>query len=95
MSNNDYGISPEQYHAGLDKLWSALENVLYNGEKDVFTMCSDRIKKLEILAGQLLEMDMENFENLDCEAMLDAFDIPKPAGFLNDGLYVFDTQKPV
>lgn len=80
MNNNDYGISPEQYHAGLDKLWNALENVLYNGEKDVFTMCSDRIKKLEILAGQLIEMDVEDFESLDREAMLDAYDIPRSVG---------------
>ena len=48
MSNHEeYGITPEQYHAGLDKLWGALENVLYNGERDVFTMCADRIKELE------------------------------------------------
>lgn len=48
MANeHDYGISPEQYHAGLDKLWKALEKVIYNGERDVFTMCAERIAELE------------------------------------------------
>jgi len=48
MNNeNDYGITPEQYHAGLDKLWEALENVRYNGTDDVFTMCAKRINELE------------------------------------------------
>jgi hypothetical protein len=52
-AESDYGLTPEQYHAGLDKLWDALENVIYNGERDVFTMCSDRIKELESLIKQL------------------------------------------
>ena len=40
------GITASQNHAGLDKLWTAL-NGNKNGVDDVFTMCANRIKKLE------------------------------------------------
>jgi len=42
----DIGITPAQYHAGLDKLWKSLDGN-ENGVDDVFTMCANRIKKLE------------------------------------------------
>lgn len=48
MINNEYGISPEQYHASLDKLWKAVEREPYNGERDVFTICVDKLRDLEI-----------------------------------------------
>ena len=47
---NGYGITPEQYHAGLDKLWGAL-NGDENGVDDVFTMCADKIKELQLELG--------------------------------------------
>ncbi len=62
----DYGITAEQYHARLDKLWKALENVKYNGEDDVFTMCEKRIKNLE--AG--LEMIIESSESYTKEGLV-------------------------
>jgi len=40
------GITASQYRADLDKLWTAL-NGNKNGVDDVFTMCANRIKKLE------------------------------------------------
>ena len=40
------GITASQYHAALDKLWRALKGNK-NGVDDVFTMCANRIKKLE------------------------------------------------
>lgn len=43
----DYGITPAQYHAGLDKLWKALGHVKRSGEHDVFALCSERIKNLQ------------------------------------------------
>jgi hypothetical protein len=47
-TESDYGLTPEQYHAGLNKLWEALKTVNYNGEFDVFTMCLNRIQELEL-----------------------------------------------
>ncbi len=46
MDYKDYGVTPEQYHAGLNKLWDALGNT-GNGTDDVFTLCANRIKELE------------------------------------------------
>jgi hypothetical protein len=39
----EYGITPAQYHAGLDKLWSAL-GLTDVQEKDVFTLAAEAIK---------------------------------------------------
>ncbi len=38
----DYGLTPEQYHAGLAKLWAALGLVGVQ-EQDVFTLASECI----------------------------------------------------
>lgn len=55
MSESDYVLSPAQYHAGLDKLWTALG---VNGvqDDDVFTLVAreidalrDRNRKLETI----------------------------------------------
>jgi hypothetical protein len=48
----DIGITAAQYHAGLDKLWKAL-NGNKNGVDDVFTMCANRIKELESQVKEL------------------------------------------
>jgi hypothetical protein len=40
-----YDISPEQYHAGLDRLWRAL-NLTTTQSEDVFTLASQRLKHL-------------------------------------------------
>ncbi len=61
----DYGITAEQYHAGLDKLWKALDGN-ENGVDDVFTMCEKRIKNLE--AG--LEMIIESSESYTKEGLV-------------------------
>ena len=42
----DYGCTPAQYHAGLDKLWKALRVVEVQDE-DVFTLAARKIKLLE------------------------------------------------
>jgi len=39
-------ITPQQYHAGLDKLWKALK-LTGPQDKDVFTLCVERIAELE------------------------------------------------
>ncbi len=61
----DYGITAEQYHAGLDKLWKALDGN-ENGVDDVFTMCEKRIKNLE--TG--LEMIIESSESYTKEGLV-------------------------
>ena len=43
---DEYGITPEQYHAGLDKLWAALKLTGVQDE-DVFTLAAHRIEQLE------------------------------------------------
>jgi len=43
-----FDISPEQYHAGLDKLWEAL-GVTGVQEQDVFTLAAAEIKQLRLL----------------------------------------------
>jgi len=40
----EYGLTPEQYHAGLDKLWEALELTEVQNE-DVFTLAARAIKE--------------------------------------------------
>jgi len=44
-SRNDYGLSPEQYHAGLDRLWKAL-GITTVQDTDVFTLAAERIVHL-------------------------------------------------
>lgn len=39
----DYGITPAQYHAGLDKLWAAL-GLTGVQNTDVFTLAAERIR---------------------------------------------------
>ena len=59
MSRDTFDITPAQYHNGLDKLWRALK-VDSVQEDDVFTICAERIAKLEAekekLRKQLKEM---------------------------------------
>lgn len=42
---SNFGISPEQYHAGLDKLWKAL-GITTVQDKDVFTLAAEKIQRL-------------------------------------------------
>lgn len=42
----DFGITAAQYHAGIDKLWKAV-NLTGVQELDIFTICSNRIRELE------------------------------------------------
>ncbi len=59
----DYGLTPDQYHAGVDKLWDAL-GLTGTQETDVFTLANARItelqNKLEAMTEQLGEADVEN-----------------------------------
>ena len=41
--NSNFGMSPAQFHAGLDRLWSALE-LCGTQEKDVFTLAAEKIR---------------------------------------------------
>jgi hypothetical protein len=40
--NDDFGLTPAQYHAGLDKLWDAL-GLTGPQDKDVFTLAAEAI----------------------------------------------------
>jgi hypothetical protein len=51
---NEYGITPAQYHAGLDKLWAAL-GLTGPQDRDVFTLAAERIRQLE--AGVYVVVD--------------------------------------
>ena len=42
---SEYGLTPAQYHAGLDKLWAALD-VTGVQDDDVFTLCAARLRRL-------------------------------------------------
>jgi hypothetical protein len=42
---NNYGLTPEQYHGGLDKLWAALKLTGVQ-DRDVFTLAAERITHL-------------------------------------------------
>ena len=44
--HDDFGCSPAQYHAGLDKLWKALR-LTETQDEDVFTLAAKRIEELE------------------------------------------------
>lgn len=57
--NLNFGMTPAQFHAGLDKLWEALE---LDGvqEHDIFTLAAERIKQQEEVIRQL----EENISNL-------------------------------
>jgi len=43
---DEYGITADQFHAGLDKLWNAI-HLTQTQDKDIFTLVADYIKKLE------------------------------------------------
>lgn len=45
VSESDYGLSPAQYHAGLDRLWTAL-GVTGVQSDDVFTLCAAELTTL-------------------------------------------------
>jgi len=42
-TENEYGLTPAQYHAGLDKLWRAL-GLRGTQSEDVFTLAAQRIR---------------------------------------------------
>ena len=48
------GITPDQYHAGLNKLWAALHLTTVQ-DKDVFTLVAERIADLEKENDSLLQ----------------------------------------
>lgn len=50
-----FDISPEQYHAGLDKLWDALRITTVQ-DTDVFTLAADRIEALKAIVEKLLRI---------------------------------------
>lgn len=49
---SEYGITPEQYHAGLDKLWAAL-GLTGPQDKDVFTLAAEAIADPPVYLGKL------------------------------------------
>jgi len=52
MSENEYGLTPEQYHAGLAKLWRALGLTTVQDE-DVFTLAARRITEQQATIAKL------------------------------------------
>ena len=62
---NEIDITPEQYHAGLDKLWKALNTEMWQHDNvagdiastghDVFTLVAKRIAQLECTVYDLEE----------------------------------------
>ena len=43
----DFGITPAQYHAGLSKLWDALDMPSNQTGEDIFTLSARAIKDLQ------------------------------------------------
>lgn len=66
-----YGITPEQYHAGVDKLWAAL-GLTGVQDKDVFTLAAERIKELEAK----LELTKITPKNTELLKLADKFPMP-------------------
>jgi len=63
-----FDISPQQYHAGLDRLWGALR-VTGPQLKDVFTLAAERIHVLESENRKLRERlgEATHEERMLCE----------------------------
>lgn len=51
---DSFDLTPQQYHAGLDKLWNALD-VTGVQKDDVFTMASKEIQSLKQTVRELAE----------------------------------------
>lgn len=72
VDTSDYGLTPAQYHAGLDKLWAALK-VTGVQELDVFTLCANRIAQLkkQLSDEQQWRVDAQRFgDQLQAEVKL-------------------------
>lgn len=53
---DSFDLTPQQYHAGLDQLWKALE--LYDvQDEDVFTLTVKKINELQKIVDQLHKTD--------------------------------------
>ena len=63
LPQDRYGISPEQYHAALDKIWTALHAEGPQSE-DVFAQAANRIRELEAQAETLREMTVRLGEDV-------------------------------
>jgi len=48
-----YHCSPEQYHAGIDKLWAALE-ITTTQDEDVFTLAARAIEEGKAMSNALI-----------------------------------------
>lgn len=65
-----FDLTPEQYHAGLDKLWAAL-GVEGVQDEDVFTLSARAIEKSKILSKRTIdilshEVSRWTLRNIDC-----------------------------
>jgi hypothetical protein len=62
-----FDCTPQQYHGGLDKLWNALQLFTVQ-DKDVFTLCAERLEQLraenERLKQRIAELD-DTLEKLE------------------------------
>lgn len=64
---NNFDLSPQQYHAGLDKLWKALD-VTGVQKDDVFTMASKEIQSLKRAVREFVMFTNEHIGDLcECE----------------------------
>ena len=81
----DFDITPAQYHAGLDKLWAALDYPPMTDE-DVFTRAARAIGRspLELAAPKLLEA---------CQAADHALSIADQQS-VDDGLCIWHRLSP-
>ena len=48
VDTSDYGLTPAQYHAGLDKLWAAMPQYTGPTSEGVFTLAVQEIEGLKL-----------------------------------------------
>lgn len=82
MSYSDYGITPEQYHAALDKLWKALR-ITTHQEKDVFTLAAEAIDRYRSLTEDSVCGVEEPMQQKESFAVGDQVVICKPLSYMN------------
>lgn len=66
-TENRYGLTPDQYHASVAKLWAALGITSVQSE-DVFTLAAERIEKLttalEDIAFSKTDSEAEGYQDV-------------------------------
>lgn len=79
-----FGLTPAQYHGGLDKLWNALKLLGVSGvqDEDVFTLCARHLIRLET-AEKVVKATRKAQNTLMLKELwqaLDAYDATEESG---------------